>query len=160
QNKAHFFGAIERTQQDTSQVVATKMFPDIDGAYPTPMRENLLTVKASANLNPTQYLSVRYGRNTNSQVYSAATLRVPDNWGDSENKFNSINQNQNWVVAGSKLNEFIFQYADFANAIRARTGAPQETYANGVIVGYNTNTPQQTQQHKYQFRDDFTWHMT
>ena len=160
QNKAHFFAAVERTQQDTSQVVATKMFPGIDGAYPTPVRENLFTGKASANVTPSQYLSVRYGRNTNSQVYSAATLRTPENWGDSENTFNSINVNHNWVLAGSRLNEFIFQYADFANAILARTDDPQETFANGVIIGYNTNTPQQTQQHKYQFRDDFTWHMT
>ena len=47
------------------------LFPDLDGVFPTPMRENLFTAKASANLTPTQYLSVRYGRNTNSQVYGA-----------------------------------------------------------------------------------------
>ena len=160
QNKAHFFAAIERTQQDTSQVVATGLFPAQDGAFPTPMRENLFTAKASANLTPTQYASLRYGRNTNSQVYSAATLRVEDNWGDSNNEFNSINFNHNWVLGGAKLNEFIFQYADFANAILARTGDPQQTFANGVVIGYNANTPQQTQQHKFQFRDDFSWHAT
>ena len=87
------------------------------------MRENLFTAKASANMTPTQYLSVRYGRNTNSQVYGATTRRVSESWGDSENTFNSINMNHNWVLGGSKLNEFVFQYADFANNVAARTGA-------------------------------------
>jgi outer membrane receptor protein involved in Fe transport len=64
------------------------------------------------------------------------------------------------VLAGSKLNEFIFQYADFVNNITARSGAPQQTYPNGVAIGYNTNTPQTTEQHKFQFRDDFSWHAT
>ena len=146
QNKAHFFAAYERTQQDTTQSVNTL------GPLPEPgrrlrrrrCRENLFTAKASANLTPSQYLSVRYGRNTNSQVYGATTRRVPDSWGDSTNKFNSINVNHNWVLGGSKLNEFVFQYADFGNNVAARTGDAQQTFPNGVIIGYNTNTPQST----------------
>jgi len=161
QNKAHFFTAYERTQQETKQVVnLSGMFPSVDGAYPTPATENLFTIKASANLTTTQYASLRYGRNTNEQVYSAASFRSPENWGDSTNKFNSINFNHNWVLKGSRLNEFIFQYADFENAILARTTDPQHTFPNNVVTGYNTNTPQGTGQHKYQFRDDFSWHMT
>jgi Carboxypeptidase regulatory-like domain/TonB dependent receptor len=161
QNRAHFFAAVERTQQDTKQAVTTfGLYPSQEGVFPTPSRENLFTGKVSANLSPSQYLSVRYGRNTNSQVYNAENRRVENNWGDSSNSFNSINLNHNWVLAGAKLNEFIFQYADFANAILARTGDPQQTFPNGLTVGYNVNTPQQTQQHKYQFRDDFTWHVT
>ena len=64
------------------------------------------------------------------------------------------------MLGGSKLNEFIFQYADFENHIDSRTTAPQQTFPNGVSIGYNTNTPQTTAQHKYQFRDDFSWHVT
>jgi hypothetical protein len=160
-DKAHFFAAYERTQADPTQTVTTfGMFPEKEGVFPTPNRENLFTTKASSNITPTQYLSVRYGRNTNSQVYNAATRAAPENWGDSKNKFNSINLNHNWVLGGSKLNEFIFQYADFENHIDARTGDPQQTFPNGVSIGYNTNTPQTTIQKKWQFRDDFTWHIT
>ena len=99
------------------------LFPSQDGVFTTPTRENLFTAKGSANITPSQYLSVRYGRNTNSQVYGATTRRVQDSWGDSTNKFNSINMNHNWVLGGSKLNEFVFQYADFGNHVTARTGA-------------------------------------
>jgi hypothetical protein len=161
ENRAHFFAAVERTQQDTKQSVNTLgLFPDKDGVFPTPSRENLFTGKVSTNLTPAQFLSVRYGRNTNSQVYNAATRAVPENWGDSINSFNSINLNHNWVMGGGRLNEFVFQYADFANNVAARTGDPQQTFPNGVSIGYNTNTPQTTEQKKYQFRDDFSWHVT
>jgi hypothetical protein len=160
-NKAHFFAAYERTQQDTTQAVNTLgMFPQLDGVYDTPMRENLFTAKASTNLTASQYLSIRYGRNTNSQVYNAGTRFVPNNWGDSTNEFNSINVNHNWVLGGSKLNEFVFQYADFGNHIDARTIDPLQTFPNGVQIGANTNTPQTTEQKKYQFRDDFSWSVT
>src|SRR6185437_15013211 len=61
QNKAHYFAAVERTQQDTKQAVTTfGLFPDQEGVFPTPSRENLFTAKVSANLSPTQYASVRY----------------------------------------------------------------------------------------------------
>src|SRR6266540_217814 len=82
QNKAHFCTAYERTQQDTKQAVTTfGLFPNLEGVFPTPSRENLFTSKVSANLTNSQYLSVRYGRNTNSQVYNAETRRVHENWG-------------------------------------------------------------------------------
>jgi len=57
QNKAHFFAAVERTQQDTFQSVTTKgLFPSSDGSFPLPYRENLVTVKETTNLNAAQYL--------------------------------------------------------------------------------------------------------
>src|SRR3954468_443989 len=91
ENTAHFFAAFERTQQDTKQAVTTLgLYPSQDGVFPTPSRENLFTGKVSANISRSQFASVRYGRNTNSQVYSAAPRLVQENWGDSVNTFNSI----------------------------------------------------------------------
>ena len=160
-DKVHYFGAIERTQQDTFQVVSTKgLFPSLDGTYATPYRETLLNVKGTANLTANNFLSVRYGRNQNSQPYGAANNRAPSAWGQSENKFNSINTNLNSVIGGSKLNEFIFQYADFTNGITANSTDPYQLFPNGVAVGQSPNTPQSTEQKKYQFRDDFSWHVT
>jgi hypothetical protein len=159
-DRAHFFFAAERTQQDTFQTVDTLgLFPNEDGVFSTPYRENLITGKATANLSASQYLSVRYGRNTNDQPYGADGRTPPSGWGTSTNSFNSINANHN-AVLGSALNEFIFQYADFKNGITANSQDPSQSFPNGVFIGQNPNTPQQTQQKKWQFRDDFTWHMT
>jgi len=160
-DRAHFFAAVERTQQDTFQSVTTLgLFPDQDGIFSTPYRENLVTVKETTSLNAGQYLSVRYGYNQNSQPYGVTPNSPPKAWGVSKNKFNSINLNHNAVLGGAKLNEFIFQYADFANAISANSLDPAQTFPNNVTIGQNLNTPQATQQKKYQFRDDFSWHAT
>jgi hypothetical protein len=161
-DKAHFFGAVERTQQDTTQTVNTKgLFPTLDGPAPVPYRETLVTGKVTASLNASQYVSVRYGYNKNTQPYNVAgASATPDNWGDSINDFNSINLNHNWVLPGQRLNEFVFQYADFGNNIASRSSAPNETFPNGVRIGANVNTPQTTEQKKYQFRDDFSWHVS
>jgi hypothetical protein len=161
QNKAHFFAAVERTQQNTFQSVTTKgLFPSLDGVFPLSYRENLVTGKGTTNLNPAQYLSVRYGYNQNSQPYGATPNSPPNAWGTSTNEFHSINVNHNWVVAGARLNEFIFQYASFANAITANSLEPRQTFPNNVAIGQNANLPQQTEQQKWQFRDDFSWHAT
>ena len=159
QNRAHFFAAVERTNQDTSQAVSSQgLFPEKDGVFATPYRETLFTGKATANLTPTQYLSVRYGRNQNSQPYGATPRATQDNWGDSRNKFNSINVNHNASLRGAKLNELVFQYADFDNHISALSQLPFESFPNSVTTGQNPNTPQSTAQKKYQFRNDFSWH--
>jgi outer membrane receptor protein involved in Fe transport len=160
-DRAHFFGAVERTQQDTRQAVDTRgLFPADDGVFDTPLRENLLTGKVTANLNPFHYVSVRYGRNSNSQPYDATLRNTRSAWSISENTFNSFNLNHNWVVGGSKLNEFVFQYADFGNHIPLSSNDPWLIFPNGVRRGANPNTPQTTEQQKWQFRNDFSWTLT
>jgi len=160
-DKIHYFAAAERIQQDTKQVVNTKgLFPSLDGTFDTPFRETLANVKVTANVTPNQYLSVRYGRNQNSQPYGATALKPVNGWGQSKNEFNSINLNHNWVLGGSMLNEFIFQYADFSNNISANSQDPYEVFPNQVAIGQSPNTPQTTEQKKWQFRDDFSWHVT
>ncbi len=160
-DKAHFFFAVERTQQDTSQQVDTgALFAAENGTYPIPVRETLLTGKVTYNVTPTQYLAVRYGRNDNTQPYGAGRQAAPSGWSTSKNTFNSFNVNHNWVLGGSKLNEFIFQYADFANGIPLSSSDPWLIFPGGVTGGANPNTPQATEQTKWQFRNDFTWSVT
>jgi hypothetical protein len=46
EDRAHFFAAYERTQQDTRQVVNTLgLFPAEDGIFDIPFREDLFTAK-------------------------------------------------------------------------------------------------------------------
>jgi hypothetical protein len=159
-DRTHFFAAFERIQQDTSQVVNTEgLFPEKDGVFPLPVRENMMVGKINHQLNPDNYLSVRYGYNDNSQPYGASPLAPPENWGDSTNTFHSANLNWNSVLGNGKLNEFVFQYSYFKNTITPNSDLPTEDFPNGVFVGQSINTPQSTEQHKYQFRDDFTWNM-
>ena len=65
------------------------------------------------------------------------------------------------MLGGSKLNEFIFQYADFANNISANSQrSVRRSSRTASPIGQNPNTPQTTEQKKWQFRDDFSWHIT
>jgi hypothetical protein len=157
-DKTHFFLAFERTAQDTTQTVTTLgLFPEKDGVYPTPYRENLVVGKVTHQVNAQNYLSVRYGFNNNSQAYGASPNTPPEGWGLSKNTFHSVNLNLNSSLSGGRLNEFVFQFSYFKNHISENSTLPYESFPSGVYVGQSINTPQTTEQHKYQFRDDFTW---
>jgi len=156
-DKTHFFAAFERTNQDTTQSVSTLgLFPDKDGVYDTPYTENLAVAKLTHQFNSQNYLAVRYGYNDNSQTYGASPNSPPESWGLSTNTFHSVNANLNSSMGGGKLNEFVFQYSYFLNHIAENSNLPTETFPNGVSIGQSINTPQSTEQHKYQFRDDLT----
>ena len=159
-DKTHFFVSVERVQQDTTQSVNTKgLFPDKDGVFSVPFRENLAVAKLNHQINSNNYLSVRYGYNKNEQPYGAGPSTPPEGWGISTNKFHSANLNLNSALSGGRLNEFVYQYSYFLNFISANSALPYESFPNGVTVGQSVNTPQTTEQHKHQFRDDFTWTM-
>src|SRR5688572_16111152 len=117
-DKTHFFLSGERVQQDTQQAVDTGgLYPDKDGQFDVPFRENLFVGKITHQLSPDNFLGVRYGYNDNNQPYGASAQAPPENWGDSKNKFHSVNANLNSVLGGGKVNEFVFQYSYFKNQI-------------------------------------------
>ncbi|MSO45945.1 MAG: TonB-dependent receptor [Acidobacteria bacterium] len=161
ENKAHFFAAYERTQQNTTQVVNTLgLFPAEDGIFDVAFQENLFTAKVTASPTPAHYLALRYGRDANSQPAGAGLRAARSSWATSANAYNSLNTNHNWVIGQSKLNEIVVQYADFANEIPAAGTGPNIRFPNGVIAGTSPVAPQSTEQTKWQFRDDFSWVMT
>ncbi|MEO8359638.1 MAG: TonB-dependent receptor [Vicinamibacteria bacterium] len=159
-DKTHFFLSVERVKQDTTQSVNTQgLFPDKDGVFSVPFTENLAVAKINHQINGNNFLSVRYGYDKNEQPYGAGPLTPPEGWGISTNKFQSLNANLNSALSGGKLNEFVYQYSYFKNFISANSTLPFESFPGGVSVGQSVNTPQTTEQHKHQFRDDFSWTM-
>lgn len=156
-DRAHFFVAIERAQTDQQSLVDTQgTAPELDGQVPLPTRDTLWTGKFTSNLNPKQFLTVRYGQQKTTTVYGAAPVIAANARGILANDFHSILASHNYVVSDNKLNEFAFQYADFKNAITPTSNDPTEYFPNGVYLGQNPNTPQTTEQKKYQFKDDFS----
>ena len=86
-DRAHYFFAYERTQQDSRQTVNTLgIAPDENGAFDTPVRENLLSAKVTASFRASHYASLRYGFNNNSQVSGAAPRVAPSAWTKPHNK--------------------------------------------------------------------------
>ena len=56
------------------------LFPAEDGVLPVPFRENLFTGKLTTTLSPSQYLSIRYASDRNSQPVGAAPLSARSAW--------------------------------------------------------------------------------
>ncbi len=158
EDRAHFFFAVERLQDDVEVIVNTQgIAPELDGPLPVPTRDTQLTAKVTSNLSPKQYLSVRYGYQKSTSIYGAATYNTETAQGILTNKFNSILAAHNYVISDDMLNEFTFQYADFANSILPVSDDPSLIFPSGIYIGQNINTPQTTNQEKYQFRDDLSW---
>jgi hypothetical protein len=161
-DRAHFFVTAERTERPTSYVVDTGgIYPEFDGkAFPTPFKDDLLTAKASADINARQFLQVRYGMQRNSDKYGASPVILPSALGTIANKYHSILAGHTWQISSDKLNEFLIQDTHFKNLISADSQDPAIIYPSGVSIGQSINAPQSTTQVKRQFKDDFSWSQT
>ena len=110
------------------------LFPDLDGvvrdAVPREPVHRKVTANLTANAVPRRCATA--ATPTRSPTARALTRRRTAG-ARARTTFNSINVNHNWVLGGCKLNEFIFQYADFANASSAQQPATRtQTFPNGV----------------------------
>lgn len=161
-DRAHFFATFEKTDRDTFYTVATDgILPALDGqSFATPFQDELGTAKATVDISARQYLQVRYGYQKNTDKYGASPLAAPDALGTVNNEYNSILAGHTLQISGDMLNEFLFQYTKFENSITADSDSPTIYFPSGVHFGQNINTPQTTNQTKYQYRDDLSFTRT
>ena len=162
-NRAHYFGAYERTRQDTKQIVDTLgVFPAEEGIFDVPVRQHLFSGKVTATLSPRQYLAVRYGRDYNTQPIGAGPMVAHSAWATTTNSFDSISGSHNWLATPSVLNEAVVQYSDFVNDTPANGTGPSIQFQPPVAIrgGISVFAPQRTEQIKWQFRDDVSWTTT
>ena len=161
-DKVHFFATYEKTVIDQSYTVNSGgIDPSLDGkAFPIPSHDQLATAKVTWDIDPQNYVQVRYGYQKNDTSYGQGSLAAPTNLGTVTNKFSSILAGYTTQISSEKLNEFVFQYTKFANAITPNSDDPLLYYPNGFAIGQNINTPQHTNQVKYQYKDDFSFSKT
>jgi hypothetical protein len=161
-DRVHFFGSYEKTKRDNNYTVDTGgLIPDQDGqTIPIPFNDELVGGKVTANLTASQFLQVRFGYQKNTDKYGASPQATPDSLGTLTNKYRSLLVGHTTQLGNGSLNEFSFQYSRFENLISADSTNPYIAYPSGVHQGQNLNTPQETFQTKYQFRDDFSFSST
>jgi hypothetical protein len=159
-DRAFFFGTWEKTKRTTAYTVNTGagLLGSFEGKSVTlPFSDELGTGKLSVNAGPSQYLQVRYGYQKNADKYGQSALAAPNSLGTVSNDYKSLLAGHTWQVGANKVNEFLFQYTKFANAITADSQDPYIYFPSGAHSGQNINTPQTTNQKKYQYKDDFSW---
>jgi hypothetical protein len=161
-DRAHFFATYEKTERDTSYTVDTGgVLPQFDGqSIAIPFEDELITAKGTMNVSPKQYLQVRYGFQKNADKYGASALAAPSSLGTVANEYSSILAGHSVQIGSDSLNEFLFQYTKFENIISADTTDPYLYFPSGAHSGQNINTPQSTNQTKYQYKDDFSFTRT
>ncbi|HUK11745.1 MAG TPA: TonB-dependent receptor, partial [Thermoanaerobaculaceae bacterium] len=158
-DKVHFFATYEKTTIDQNYIVNSGgLYPDLDGkAVPIPSHDDLATAKVTYDIDPKNYVQVRYGYQKNDTKYGQSSLAAASNLGTVTNKYSSILAGYTAQLSADMLNEFVFQYTKFNNAITADSADPLLYYPNGFAIGRNINTPQTTNQVKYQYKDDFSF---
>ncbi len=169
-DRAHFFATYEKTDETTAYTVdtdpdgsgaAAPIFPSLQGQSTSiPFEDELITAKGTVNISPKQYLQVRYGFQKNSDKYGASPHATPDSTGTVINEYQSILAGHSFQIGSDSLNEVLFQYTTFENAISADSTAPYLYFPSGAHSGQNINTPQSTEQTKYQYKDDFSFTRT
>ncbi|QNI31345.1 TonB-dependent receptor [Alloacidobacterium dinghuense] len=63
----------------------------------------------------------------------------------------------NSLLKSNIVNNFTFGFQYWNNLIDSTTRTPYVTFPDGTSFGTNVNVPQKSSQHKFQFRDDFSW---
>ncbi|HXO19217.1 MAG TPA: TonB-dependent receptor [Thermoanaerobaculia bacterium] len=162
QDKVHFFATWEKTDRKTSYSINTGgVLPGLDGsAIPIPFTDELGTAKLTYDISAKQYLQVRYGYQKNSDKYGASPIVAPSALGTVTNDYKSLLIGHTAQLGADSLNEALFQYTKFNNSITADSNQPTLFFPSGVVEGQNQNTPQTTNQTKYQFKDDYSWSKT
>ena len=159
-DKAFFFGTYEKTKRTTAYTVNSGL--GLLGAFEgqssaLPFKDELGTAKLSVNASPKQFLQVRYGYQKNADKYGQSALAAPTSLGTVSNDYKSLLAGDTWQIGSNRTNEFLFQYTKFANAITADSQLPYIYWPSGAHQGQSVNTPQTTNQKKYQYKDDFSW---
>ena len=63
----------------------------------------------------------------------------------------------NSIFSSNTVNNFTAGFQDWNNLIDSKVKTPLITFPDGTSFGTNANVPQKSSQHKFQFRDDFSW---
>ena len=169
-DKTFGFYAIERNRQQKSQTVDTGgVYPQFEGSSPAPFRDLLMVTKFDHHFTSAQSLSFRasFQRNT-----STEGLRIDPNllYGGppAENAFQkATNENISWqamqtsLLSSRTLNQFTVQFNRFMNNLKPTSLGINLRFPS-IVIGQNASTPQNVQQDRLQFRDDFStqanWH--
>lgn len=169
--KLFFFFALERFRERQQVPVfggASADLQALSAAFPsipfapiidTPYDDTMATGKVDAKISDKQNMFFRYSFQSNSSPNDqvANPHRTNLSGGNiTNNKLHSFLMNHSYNISGSALNTFVFHMQDFVNEILPNpTGVGLTlSFPGGLTIGQNANTPQQTKERKYQFRDD------
>ena len=169
--KDKFFGffAFERQREHTSVTEAASAFNELQIAakaglaaqpaavIPTPFYENRYNGRLDYKFNDHQNAYVSYTSQANNSLNDQSLGLSDLTQGNfTKNHLQAANATLNSVFTPTLVNSFMVGFQYWNNIIDSSTKVPFVTFPGGVSFGTSTNVPQQSYQHKFQFRDDIT----
>ncbi len=171
-DKLFFFTNYEYNNQDGSAVHLTTIAPSYSGFTTNPFNETLWTTKIDWNINSKTNSYFRYSYNDNDQIVpfppGSGIVPKPSTSGifDSNDQV-VVNTTHGFVFGLTRnfsptvTNNFVYSLNDFHNRVDPLVPNKPElrTIPDGQIFRSGTNaiTPQVTDQHRNQLRNDLTW---
>jgi hypothetical protein len=161
-DRAHFFAAYEfNRRQDHATVFTNGVLPEEEGPQKKPFRNHLLTVKTDFQFNSDNTMIVRYSREDNKRendFIGGNTLRSAGAL--NTNVTDSVIAKHTTVIGTNKVNEALVLFQYFENNITANDNSNPAIATPDFTFGASVNTPQQTIQRRWQFKDDFAFRMS
>ena len=156
---AHYFVAYEfNRRQDYATVDTGGVLPDEEGPQKKPFRNHLLTAKADFRFNDANSMIVRYAREDNKREHDFIGGNTLKSAGAlNTNVIDSVIAKHTTVIGSSKINEALVLFQYFDNNITADDPSNPGVQTPDFFFGANTNTPQETIQKRWQFKDDFAF---
>jgi hypothetical protein len=161
-DRAFFFFSYEYNRRnDFATVFTNHVLPAEEGAQEKPFRNHLLTAKTDFQLTDNNRLLVRYALEDQKRQHDfigGSTLKSAG--ASNTNLIHSVIAKNSTVLGNSRLNEFVVLFQSFENNILAEDNSKPAITTPDFTFGANINTPQQTIQRRWQFRDDFSFRKT
>jgi len=166
-DKLFLFGNVERTREESSASISTRYFPSLT-SFPTPFRETSNNLRIDWNLPRAYQTFFRWSRDENSNFGGFGGAVLPSSGNINANVTDQYVIGLDKVISSNVVNSFRVGYTDFKNHVLppppdaaalfvpGTQGFRIITGDNGVTSGPDINTPQQTFERFWQFRDDLT----
>ena len=123
----------------------------------TPFDEKRYNGRVDHFFNENEKIYVSYSAQDNKSQNDQSTAQVDTTEGNyTINDLILTNLTLTSVLTPKTVNNFTVGFQYWNNLIDSHTRTPYFTFPDGVSFGTNTNVPQKSSQHKFQFRDDFS----
>jgi hypothetical protein len=125
---------------------------------PTPFDEKRYNGRLDHTFSQNERAFISYSAQDNKSNNDQSTSQVDLSEGNyTINDLILTNFTLNSVLTPNTINSFTFGFQYWNNLIDSKTRTPFFLFPDGTSFGTNINVPQKSSQHKFQFRDDYSW---
>ena len=167
-DKAFGFFAYEGLRERSSISVDAGTFAELTLAkplgaqpatsLPTPFDEKRYNGRVDYQLSEKEHVYFSYSAQDNKSQNDQSTNQNDLSEGNfTINDLILSNVNITSLLTSKAINNFTAGFQYWNNLIDSTTRTPYFTFPDGVSFGTNVNVPQKSSQHKFQFRDDFSY---